>query len=376
MNRSRFAACLSALLLAGTAAAAAPVCTTGELFAAGPDFNDPMQRASDGQGLLDVPPLGWRSLLFVGDRLVTAVGQELWYSDLASPEPKLKRLAGREDRNTRASKPGKCRDARFANISGIALMSDGSLAGADQTANNIFIVTDPFGPACAVALIAGATEPQVPVNLGAPENLGDSDGPGASAFLQGPDWVAVVDDSIYFIDTGNAKLKKVLPDAEHTVQTVAPLPEGRYYAMIALDGKLYTIANDSSSDGFLLEIDPDSGSMRDVVRGRSYDVWQSQGSINVSGLATDGTGFFTTQSGLLLYVTLDGNVTSIAGSGTYFELEPGYDPWVEHPAAELQLWSTRRTSTAGANVFLAYRDGYVYHSAAGLTPYVERIACQ
>lgn len=376
MNRSRIVACLSALLLTGTTAVAAPVCTTGQLFAAGPDFDDPMQRAKDGQGLLDVPPLGWRSLLFVGDKLVTAVGQEIWYTDLAAPEPSLKRLAGREDRNTRASKPGKCRDARFANIAGIAVMSDGSLAGADQTANNIFVVTDPFGPECAVSLIAGATEPQVPVDLGAPENLGDSDGPGASAFLQGPDWVAVLDDSIYFTDTGNSKLKKVLPDAEHTVQTVGPLPEGRYYAMIALDGKLYAIANDASSNGFLLEIDPETGSMSDVVRGRSYDVWQGQGSINLSGLATDGTGFFTTQSGLLLYVTLDGTVTSIAGNGTYFELEPGYDPWVEHPAAELQLWSTRRTSTAGANVFLAYRDGHVYHSAAGSTPYVERIACE
>jgi hypothetical protein len=353
----------------------APVCTTGELFAGAADFNDPMQRASEGQGLRDVPPLGWRSLLFMADKLVTTVGQELWYIDLAAPKPTLKRLAGREDRNGRSSKPGRCADARFANISGIALMSDGSLAGADQTANNIFMVKDPFGPGCSVSMIAGATAPQERVNPGHPANVGDTDGPGASARLGLPNWVAVNADTIYFIDTENSKLKKVSNDPIHTVKTVTKVPEGVYYDMVALKDRLYAIANNSSSEGFLIEIDPASGSVRDVVRGHS-DVWQGSGSINVSGLATDGTGLFTTQSGQLLYVTLDGNVKSIAGNGTYFELEPGYDPTKQHKASELQLWSTRRTQTAGANVFLSYRNGYVYYSAAGETPYVERIACK
>ncbi len=145
--------------------------------------------------------------------------------------------------------------------------------------------------------------------------------------------------------------------------------------MLVLKHKLYAIANNTSSEGFLIEIDPGSGVIRDIVRGHS-DVWQGSGSINLSGLATDGSGLFTTQSGQLLYVTLDGNVKSIAGNGTYFELQPGYDMTKLHKASELQLWSTRRTQTAGANVFLAYRDGYVYYSAAGDTAYVERIACK
>lgn len=372
---SRFVLCIPFILLTATSSFAAPVCTTGELFAGAPDFNDPMERASEGQGLRDVPPLGWRSLLFVGDKLVTTVGQELWYTDLAASESTLKRLAGREDRNRRSSKPGRCADARFANISGIALMSDGSLAGADQTANNIFVVKDPFGPECSVSMIAGATAPQEPVNPGEPANVGDTDGPGESARLGLPEWVAVIADTIYFIDEGNLKLKKVSNDPAHTVTTVTKLPEGVYYDMVALKDRLYTIANNTLSEGFLLEIDPASGNIREVVRGRS-DAWQGAGSINVSGLATDGLGLFTTQSGRLLYVTLDGNVESIAGSGTYFELEPGYDPTKQHKASDLQLWSTRRTQTAGANVFLAYRDGDVYYSAAGQTPYVERIACK
>lgn len=377
MSCSRFVLTLSFLCATATAGfAATPVCTIGELYAGNPDYADPMDRAKNGQGLLDVPPLGFRTLLFAGDKLVTAVGQELWYIDLANPAPTLQRFVGRENPSTRESKPGKCKDARFGNISGLTALPDGSIAGADQTANNIFKVTDPFGPGCEVSFIAGATEAQVPLSLGDPTNVGDEDGPGKTALLRGPDWVASLGDgAIYFIDTGNSKLKRVLDDAEHTVQTVAELPDGAYFAMIALNGKLYTIANDASSDGFLMEIDPVSGETSDIVRGRS-DVWLGSGSINVSGLATDGTGFFTSQSGQLLYVTMDGEVISIAGNGTYFELEGGYDPAIPHPAADLQLWSTRRTSTAGANVFLGYRDGQVYFSAAGKTAYIERIACQ
>lgn len=377
MSRSRFLIGFSLLLLMAPAALAAmPKCTTGELFAGSPDYNDPMERAKNGQGLLDVPPLGFRALLFAGDRLVTAVGPELWYSDLTAASPTLKRFAGRESHGAHESIPGKCVDARFSIIAGIAVLPDGSIAGADQAANNIFVVGDPFGPACTVNFIAGATKPQPQLNPGYPEAVGDSDGPGASALLRGPDWIATLDDgSIYFIDGGNSKLKKVLPDAAHTVQSVTPLPDGAHYAIIPLGGKLYTIGNNDSAEGLLLEIDPASGESREILRGRS-DAWQSDGSINISGLASDGTGLITTQSGKVLYVTLDGEVETIAGNGTYFDLEPGYDPHQPHPAAELQLWSTRRTQTAGANVFLAYRDGHIYYGASGTTPYVERIDCK
>src|SRR5262249_13868387 len=162
--------------------------------------------------------------------------------------------------------------------------------------------------------MAGATKPQPQLNPGYPDNAGDSDGPGASALLRGPDWVATLDDgAIYFVDTDNGKLKKILPDTEHTVRTVAKLPDGHYYAMTALNGKLYLIGNDDSSVGFLIEADPASGAARDVLRGRS-DVWQNEKSINLSGLATDGAGLITTQSGLVLYVTLQGDVEKIAGS--------------------------------------------------------------
>lgn len=181
MNRVRFTVCFLILLISDLHGTTPPVCTTGELFVGAADYSDPMQRAKEGQGLRDVPPLGWRSLIFVGNKMLTTVGQEIWYTDLGAAKPTLNRLAGTEDRNSRASKAGQCRDSRFANISGLAVMNDGSLVGADQTANNIFMVKDPFGPACSVSFIAGATAGQERVNPGNPENVGDVDGPGVSA---------------------------------------------------------------------------------------------------------------------------------------------------------------------------------------------------
>lgn len=114
---------------------------------------------------------------------------------------------------------------------------------------------------------------------------------------------------------------------------------------------------------------------REVVRGRT-DTWHSSGSINLSGLATDGAGLFTTQSGLLLYVSFDGKVSPIAGDGSYIELHSNYDPGKPHPAGELQLWSTQRIPTAGSNVFMAYKDGGIYLGAKGVSSYVERISCK
>jgi hypothetical protein len=363
-----------ALFLLSGAALSEPLCSTGDLFAGAPDFTDPMQRAVAGQGLRDAPPLGWRRLLFVGNKLVTAVGQEIWYTDLAAEKPVLKRLAGVENREGRSAVAGSCSVARFANIRGLASMSDGTLVGTDQAANDVFAIRGPFGPDCVVTKIAGATAPQTMIDPSHSPNTGDADGAGAQARLNQPSWLTLLGDVTYFIDD-NKKVKAVANDATHTVRTLATLPDGIYYALIGLKGKLYALGDNAASEGFILEIDATSAATRDVLRGRA-EVWHSSGSTNLSGLATDGTGLFTTQSGLLLYVSLDGAVTPLAGDGSYVEFHSNYDPTKAHPAAELQLWATQRIQTAGSNVFLAYKDGSIYLSAKGLTPYIERISCK
>ncbi|MFT3808691.1 MAG: hypothetical protein QM698_02110 [Micropepsaceae bacterium] len=372
---SRVAATLGMVSVGISAAVAAPVCTTGELFAGAPDYAEPAERAKNGQGLLDVPPLGFRALVFDGDKLVTAVGPEIWYSDLSAEKPVVKRITGRES-NARDSVSGKCRDARMVNISGIAMLPHGSIAGADQAANTIFVVSDPYGPDCKVTFLAGAVQPQLPLANAQPTNIGDADGVGGEVLMRGPDWVAATDDgTIYFIDSGNGKLKKVLPQAPRAVETVLTLPDITYYALTLMDGKLYAIGNNDMSDGILVEIDLATAEATEIVNGRS-DRWLSDGSINVSGLATDGEGLFTVQSGQLLYVTKDGDIESIAGNGTYFEPTADYDPRKPTKASDLEMWSRRRTQTAGANVFLAYRDGEVYFSAQGDTPYILKITCK
>jgi len=354
---------------------AAPVCSTAELFAGNPAYEEPMDRASEGQGLLDNPPLAWRSLLFVGDKLVTHVGQEIWHTDLKATKPVIKRLAGRENRTGQTIKPGACQDARFANIAGVALKSDGSIVGADQTGNNIFLVKDPFGANCTITFLAGSTKAIESVSPGSPPNVGDIDGPGASARFQLVNWPAVIDDNIYFIDEGSRKIKRIATDAANTVKTIAKLPEGVYFAMIALNGKLYAVANNSVSEGFIIEIDPVSGAIHEIIRGHPQ-AFGSSGSINISGLATDGKGLFTSHSGQLLYVTLDGKVQSIAGNGTYFEFRRPYEPTRPQKADSVQLVASPRVMTAGSNVFLAYRDYAVYYSAAATTSYIERINCK
>lgn len=362
--------------LAAATAQAAPVCSTAELFAGNPSYDEPMDRASEGQGLLDNPPLGWRSLIFIDNKLVTHVGQEIWYTDLKVPKPVLKRLAGREDRTGQSIKPGACADARFANIHGIAVNNDGSIVGADQTGNNIFSLTDPFGAQCTVTFLAGSTETIERLSPGNPPNVGDIDGPGAQARFGLVSWPALIADTIYFIDEHHSKLKSVTNDSEHTVKTIAQLPEGVYYAVVGLNGKLYTVGN-SMSEGFILEIEPATGAIKDIVRGRSQTFGGRGGSaLDISGLATDGKGLFTSNRGQLLYVTIDGKITSIAGDGTSFEFRRPYDPTRPQRADSVQLITSRRTGTAGSNVFLAYQDNAVYYSASAPTAYVERIACK
>lgn len=353
-------------------AQAQPTVSTAELFAGNPEYAEPKDRAKEGQGLRDDPPLAWRSLLFSGDKLVTAVGQEIWFTDLAADKPVLKRLAGKEASAGQSLKPGAGRDARFANIFGLAMLPDGSLVGADQTGNSVFQVSDPFGPNCTVTLLAGSTKPLESVSPGNLPNVGDVDGPGANARFALPQWPATIGNDIYVIDEGNSKLKKVAGDAAHTVKTIAKLPEGVYYAMIALNGKLYAVANNTKSEGFILEIDPASGAIREVIKGRS-DAFESRGAINVSGLATDGKGLFTSHTGQLLYVTLDGTVKSLAGTGASLDFRQPYDPTKPQTADKVQLVAMRRLSTAGSNVFLAYKDNAVYYGAKSTTSYIERL---
>lgn len=372
-------AAVSVAAVSVTGAKAQPKVTKADLFAGNPNYNEPKERAKEGQGLLDNPPLGWRTLFFVGDKLVTTTGPEIWCTDMSAAKPVLKRLAGQEVRdNLESLKPGPAAQARFANLSGLALLPDGSLVSADTTGNTVFKVKDPFGPNATVEFLAGTIQAVDGVDPTHPPNAGDVDGPGNKARFSGPQWPAVIGNDIYVLDEieqGKVKVKKVAGGAAHPVSTIAQLPEGVYYGMIALNGKLYAIGNNTKSEGFVEEIDPATKATRDVIRGRP-DAFESDGAIKVSGLTTDGKGLFITSSGQLLYLTLDGKVTSLAGTGDWFDYRGGYDPTKTQKPNKVQLVTQPRTATAGSDVFLGFKNNTVYMSAKNLTPYIEKLSLQ
>ncbi len=359
--------------------AAAPkalTCTTAELWAGNPNHDDPMLRAKDGAGLREDPPLGWRSLVFSGTTLFTTVGQEIWMTDTSAAKPTVKRVAGREEKTGQAYRGGACKDARFANVFGLAVLSDGSLVGADQTANGMFRVKDPTGAKCTVELLAGTVKPQESVSPGRPPNVGDVDGAGASAKFSLPMWPAVgPNDVVYFLDSNVQKVKALSNDAAHTVKTVAKVPDAVYHALVVVQGKVYALANNSRSEAFILEVDPATGTTREVIKGRA-DVFEGSGSINPSGLTTDGKGLIMWHSGVLLYVTVDGTVTRLAGTGDYFGFKGAYDPLIPHKASELQLVASRRHATAGTSTFLAWQPGAVFVGNSVKNAYVEKVLCE
>ena len=345
----------------------APGALTAELFAGNPLYDEPMDRPVGGQGLLDNPPLLWGPLLFVGNKLVTDIQREIWYTDLSVSSPTIRRIVGNEDSPGEAINPGACLDARIPNIQGLALKSDGSIVGVSATTasgNTIFAIKDPFGPNCTVTFLAGPT-------INGFVNFGDVDGPGATARFQYVEWPAVIDDNIYVIDSLNHKIKRIANDVANTVTTIATLPQdkydGNYEAMIALNGRLYALAN-NTPESFIVEIDPATGALRDIVRGGPEAFGDTRGK-RLSGLATDGQGFFTYNRGHLLYVTFGGRVSSIAGDGTYIEFSPSYNPTHPQTAESVQL-----VVSGPGKVFLAFENKAVYFSAGVRTNYVERIA--
>lgn len=357
-------------------AAAAFTCTEGEVFAGNPLNKNPADRPTEGLGIKQDPPLPWRAVLIKDKLLYATAVQEIWMTDMASEAPVLKRVAGQEQKGQQLIS-GACKTARFANIFGITLLSDGSIVGADQTANAIIRIASPSTDKCSVSVLAGTEKDHPTVSPGNPPNQGDVDGAGAKARFRLPLWPAAMNDTVYFIDSGNKKLKAVANDAAHTVTTVAQLPELAYHGLVPLNGKLYLLGNDTKSNGILLEISVD-GKMVELVKGRTEKWGGSAGSaIAISGITTDGKGLIVVNAGVVNYVTVDGKVSQVAGTGHYFGGYKGsYDPTKPQKAKDLQLITMRRDLTAGTSVFLAYSDGALYMSALATNTYVLKIACK
>lgn len=361
-------------------------CTTGTLLSGYPE-HDSVEgvHANEGDPLRGVEgrPLGWRELAFVGERIVTIVGQEVWTSDLGAAAPTVHRIAG-VDSTSQSLLDGPCAGARFANLQDVAVDSEGSLYVMDQTGNAVLKITDPFDDAaCAVHFWAGTSADTTGITPDTPPNVGEVDGPGADARFALPSRMAIDDaDNLYVWDAGNASVRKIANDASHTVSTLTELDSADVIvdSMVVLHGVLYLFQHETAGETFLQSVDLASGAKADVLRGRA-DVFgfSSSDSLQNGGMATDGVDLFVYFKGLVFLVTIYGEVTHVAGdegARSTIEFDVGYDPAVPHAALDLQLATRDQFATAGAGSWLGIdARGDLYFVGSVSDPYVEKIEC-
>ncbi|MDQ3033402.1 MAG: hypothetical protein M3Y87_13370 [Myxococcota bacterium] len=367
-------------------------CTTGTLLSGHPEHDAEVGvHANVGDPLRGVEgrPLGWREVIFVGDRIVTVVGQEVWTSDLSAAAPTVQRVAGLDGPGQQLL-DGPCADARFANLQDLAADSAGSLFVMDQTGNAVLKITNPFDPAtCAVQYWAGTSTDTPGITPDTPPNVGETEGPGATAQFALPGRMAIDDaDNLYVWDEGNSSIRKIASDSDHTVSTLTAVEsvfDGRTQdvlvdSMVVLDGVLYVFQHDTANQTILESVDLTTGAKADLFRGRA-DVFgfASSAALQNGGMATDGEDLFVYFKGSIYSVTRAGVITHIAGDvdvrGT-IEFEGGYDPAVPHPAAELQLANRGQYATAGADSWLGIdANDDLYFVGLVMDPYVQKIEC-
>jgi hypothetical protein len=373
-------------------------CDSGIVFGHPAHDSEPTDRAEDGDPLSGIvgQPFLAREIAFVGERLVTHIGEEVWFSDLSEATPTIHKLAGFED--TQNLLDGPCDDARFANLQSIVAGSDGSLYLSDQTANAILQITDPFGD-CQVHYYAGTSTDTVDISPVDPPNVGDRNGPGLQAQFGLPVRLAIDDDdTLYVWDEGNEAIKKILHDTDHTVSEFFDFGDARIEGMNVLDGKLYVLSQDGS-DITLQSIDLASGVADELFSGRpnvvSSDLFSSsESSTPIGGLATDGTDLFFFFKGFIFSADpATGDTTYLGGQFDFFdrtltEFEDScdeadavvgacYDYTVEQPIDVLQIaGGVSNTATAGAFAWLNIdsRDD-LWFTTTNPHPYIMRLTC-
>jgi hypothetical protein len=355
-------------------------CTTAELFAGNPDDATNVQvRPAEGTGILDDPAFPYRNLVFTGNQIITHQGQEIWRVDANKT---LRKIAGTES-TQQALTTGPCASARFSNIFGIALASDGSLFVSDQTSNAVLKITDPLGANCSVSHFAGSTA-DIAEGLINPENLpnqGNADGAGSGASFRGPERLSIdANDNLYLWDGGNDSMRKITPaGVVSTLLTNVGDGGGSLMSQVVLNNTLYVFGK-ASNDLFLTAVPTAGGASTDILRGRA-DIFggSSSDSQILGGIVSDGQDLILFFNGQLFVVSATGTVSEPI-AGTYRpgpEGTPGYDPFAAHSAAELQIPdNTALTATAGAQSFLAIdSNDDLYITANRLNRYIVKVAC-
>jgi hypothetical protein len=359
--------------------AQAKACKMGTVVFGNPEFKPTGEVAKSGASAKSDPPLHWRTLTFSGNTVYTNTGQEVWAVDLSSGTQRL--VAGQTQKNLPKFGEGKCADARFVNIQGMAALADGSVVVADHGAGSVLKIERPDdAAACAVSVLAGTNKKMDSVSS---PPIGDKDGPVGASQLGYPHWpVTDAAGDVYFIDGNTTKVKKVTAGSPPSVTTLATLPRDSgiqtYRGMTILKDKLYATAN-SFSTGFIFEVDTKSGAVKKIVAAEGRHLPEiGQGlTANFSGITTDGKDLFVTGSGYIWRVTPAGKIAHVAGAGAPLEWPKGYDPKAAHPAKNLILRYRVGDQTAhGSTAAIGYHDGALWFRGKNFAPYVLRIDCK
>jgi hypothetical protein len=282
--------------------------------------------APDGQPLLADPPLRSRHLAAVSGRLAIETQSEVWITE----DDVVRRIAGDEREPELQYQPsGACEDVRLIIGDGIAPLPSGNLVVIDTAAHGVIELADPFG-ACTASPIAGAQEPILDVDVADALFAGDVDGPGAQSKFHAPQRpTSDGDGNIYLHDSGNSKIKRIANDADRTVSTVLELdPDDSLLAMTAMDGKLYVTGGSVASEDFVLAVDPETGTLDELFRGRGlFEELDSSQMATMFALAHDGTDLFVaSQKGYVFRLSTAGDPLGvIAGMGTIVDFPADLD---------------------------------------------------
>jgi hypothetical protein len=342
------------------------------------------------------PVFAWSGMASHGGVLYVASGDEVRRVVRQGARYTLERVAGQSQAATATShfRGGvSCGEARFRSLGEIEPMDDGSLVVIDHKSNAVLRIVHPDQPAqCFVHYVSGTSDQmdRRPGEGSGPKtvpadgpligesypNPGNDDGDFRAARHSQPLFPAVIDDHVYVLETSASAprtriVRKIALDRASSraraVTTLASFDQVySAFGFTALDGTLYLLAVEGANgaEGVIYEIDPDTGSTREVTRA-GREAWKTPSSqaLRLSGL-TDCDGFLCTAAAYHLWRIhpRTGAIDVFAGAGNmdprgmeFGELGARPDHRAERAAREVVLpMSTSRGPSRGYLVALEY----------------------
>jgi hypothetical protein len=342
------------------------------------------------------PVFAWSGMASHGRALYVASGDEVRRVVRQGARYLLERVAGQSQAATDTShfRAGvSCSEARFRSLGEIEPMEDGSLVAIDHKSNAVLRIVHPDQPAqCFVQYVSGTSDEMArrPGDGSGPKtvpadgpqigeaypNPGNDDGDFRAARHYQPLFPAVIDGHVYVLETSAMAprtriVRKIALDRASSraraVTTLASFDQVySAFGFTALDGKLYALAVEGANgdEGVIYEIDPDTGSTREVTRA-GKEAWKtpSNEALRLSGL-TECDGFLCTAAAYHLWRVhpRTGAIEVFAGAGNldprgmeFNELGAGPDHRAERPARKALLpMSTSRGASRGYLIALEY----------------------